>query len=98
GRENAPTLAIIGAGVQGRTHLEAIPLVRNVDDVRIVSRTREKAEALVKEGVRVVDSIEEAVRGADSIVTATSSRDAVIKRDWMDDGVHMNAVGSSIAA
>jgi len=96
-RENAHTLAIIGAGVQGRTHLEAIPLVRNIDDVRIVSRTRAKAEALVKEGVRVVDSIEEAVRGADIIVTATSSREAVIKRDWIDDGVHINAVGSSIA-
>jgi ornithine cyclodeaminase len=96
-RENAHTVAIIGAGVQGRTHLEAIPLVRNIDDVRIVSRTREKAEALVREGVRVVDSIEEAVRGADIIVTATSSREAVIKRDWIDDGVHINAVGSSIA-
>jgi ornithine cyclodeaminase len=97
-RENAHSLAIIGAGVQARSHLEAIPLVRNIDDVRIVSRTREKAEALAGDGVRVVDSIEEAVRGADIIVTATSSREPVIKREWLDDGVHINAVGSSIAA
>jgi ornithine cyclodeaminase/alanine dehydrogenase-like protein (mu-crystallin family) len=97
-RENAHTLAIIGAGVQGKSHLEAIPLVRDIDDVRIVSRTREKADALVRKGVRVVDSIEEAVKGADIIVTATSSREPIIRRDWLDDGVHINAVGSSIAA
>jgi ornithine cyclodeaminase len=97
-RENARSLAIIGAGVQGRTHLEAIPLVRNIDDVRIVSRSREKAEALAGKVGRVVDSVEEAVRGADIIVTATSSREPIIKREWIRDGVHINAVGSSIAA
>lgn len=97
-RENARSLAIIGAGVQGRTHLEAIPLVRDIDDIRIVSRTRGKAEALARKGVRVVESVEEAVRGADIIVTATSSREPVIKREWIVDGVHINAVGSSIAA
>jgi ornithine cyclodeaminase/alanine dehydrogenase-like protein (mu-crystallin family) len=97
-RENARSLAIIGAGVQGRTHLEAIPLVRNIDDIRIVSRSRAKAEALAGKGVRVVESVEEAVRGADIIVTATSSREPIIKREWIADGVHINAVGSSIAA
>jgi len=97
-RENAHSLAIIGAGVQGKTHLGAIPLVRNINDVRIVSRTREKAEKLVGDGVRVMESVEEAVKGADIVVTATSSREPVIKRVWLDDGVHINAVGSSIAA
>ena len=97
-REDARSLAIIGAGVQGRTHLEAIPLVRDIDDIRIVSRTRGKAEALAGKGVRVVESVEKAVRGADIIVTATSSREPVIKREWIADGAHINAVGSSIAA
>ena len=97
-REDARSLAIIGAGVQGRTHLEAIPIVRNINDVRIVSRTRAKAEALAVSGARVVDSVEEAVRGADIIVTVTSSREPVIKREWIADGVHINAAGSSIAA
>jgi ornithine cyclodeaminase len=97
-REDARSLAIIGAGVQGRTHLEAIPLVRDINDVRIVSRTRAKAEVLAGNGARVVDSIEEAVRGADIIVTATSSREAVIKREWIANGAHINAAGSSIAS
>jgi ornithine cyclodeaminase/alanine dehydrogenase-like protein (mu-crystallin family) len=97
-REDSATLAIIGAGVQAKTHLEAIPLVRNIKDVRIVSRTRAKAEALAGNGVRVVESVEEAVRGADIVVTATSSREPILRREWLAAGVHINAVGSSIAA
>jgi len=98
-RADAKTLAIVGAGVQARTHLEAIPLVRDINEVRIVSRTREKAEAIAKrdERVRVVESVEEAVRGADIIATTTSSRKPVVKREWIADGAHINAVGSSIA-
>jgi ornithine cyclodeaminase len=97
-RRNAKTLAILGAGVQGRTHLEAIPLVREVAEIRIFSRTRPKAEELARRDprARVVDWVEEAVRSADLIVTATSSRDPVIKREWIADGAHINAVGSSI--
>ena len=99
-RDDAKTLAIIGAGVQARTHLEAIPLVRDIEEIRISSRTRAKAEALAKHDkrVRVVDSIEEAVRGADIIATTTSSREPIVKREWISDGAHVNAVGSSIAA
>ena len=98
-RENAATLAILGAGVQARSHLEAIPLVRDIGAIRICSRSRAKAEALAALDTRakVVESVEDAVRGADIIVTATSSREPVIRRDWVDDGAHINAVGSSIA-
>jgi ornithine cyclodeaminase len=96
-RKDAKTLAIIGAGVQAQSHLEAIPLVRNIEDVRIVSRTSAKAEALAGTNARVVASVEEAVRGADIVVTATSSREPILKREWLKDGVHINAVGSSIA-
>lgn len=97
-REDARTLAIIGAGVQARTHLEAIPLVRNIDDVRIMSRSIAKAEALAGTRAHVVHSVEEAVRGADIVVTTTSSREPILQREWLSDGVHINAVGSSIAA
>jgi ornithine cyclodeaminase len=89
-------LAIIGTGVQGRSHLRAIPLVRNILEVRVCSRTRAHAEALGD--VRVLDSVEECVRGADIIVTATSSREPVIRREWVADGAHINAVGSSVAS
>jgi ornithine cyclodeaminase len=94
-REDARVLAILGAGVQARSHLEAIRLVRDIREVRVYSRDRAKAEAL---GVGVAKDAEEAVRGADVIVTATSSREPVLRREWLDPGAHINAVGSSIAA
>jgi ornithine cyclodeaminase/alanine dehydrogenase-like protein (mu-crystallin family) len=99
-RPEAHVLAIIGTGVQGRTHLEAIPLVREVDEIRVYSRSRERTEALAAHDrrCRVVGSVEEAVRGAEIVVTATSSREPVLLRQWLAEGVHINAVGSSIAA
>lgn len=81
-REDAKTLAIVGTGAQGKSHLRAIPLVRNITDVRMVGRK---------------DSIEKAVRGADIIVTATNSREPIVRREWISSGAHINAVGSSIA-
>jgi ornithine cyclodeaminase/alanine dehydrogenase-like protein (mu-crystallin family) len=98
-RDDAATLAIIGAGVQARSHLEAIPLVRDIGAIRICSRSRAKADALaaLDSRAKVVDSIEEAVRDADIIVTTTSSREPVVKREWIADGTHINAVGSSVA-
>ena len=98
-RENAATLAILGAGVQARSHVEAIPVVRDIGAIRICSRSRAKAEALaaLDPRAKVVESPEEAVRGADIIITATSSREPVIRRDWVADGAHINAVGSSVA-
>jgi ornithine cyclodeaminase/alanine dehydrogenase-like protein (mu-crystallin family) len=108
GREDAGILAIIGAGVQARAHLRSIPLVRKIREVRICSKSRPGAERLAAEGldfdgvpraaIRVTDTVEAAIRGADIIVTATSSREPVLRREWVSDGAHINAVGSSIAA
>jgi ornithine cyclodeaminase/alanine dehydrogenase-like protein (mu-crystallin family) len=95
-RDDAHVLAIVGAGVQARAHLRAIPLVRDVTEARLCSRTRAKAEAIA--GVTVVDSVEECVRDADIIVTATSSREPIVRRESVKAGAHINAVGSSIAA
>jgi ornithine cyclodeaminase len=86
-REDASILAILGGGVQAKSHLRAIPFVRDIKEIRTYSRTSGN-----------VASAEEAVRGADIIVTATSSREPVLKREWVKRGAHINAVGSSIAA
>jgi len=101
-REDARTLAIVGTGVQARTHLESIPLVRPIERVRVAGRTPERAGAFVEElwaGVpfelEACESAEEAVRGADVVVTATTSREPVLMRSWLEPGVHVNAVGAS---
>jgi len=90
-REDARTLAILGAGVQARSHLEAMRAVRDFDRVLVWSRTPGKLE-----GAEDAASVEEALRDADVVVTATSTKEPIVRREWLKDGVHVNAVGSSI--
>jgi ornithine cyclodeaminase/alanine dehydrogenase-like protein (mu-crystallin family) len=93
-REDARELAILGAGVQARSHLEALPLVRDFDQIRIFSPTAGHARALADEvGAEVAGSAEEAVRGADVVATATSSTEPVLSRNWLKDGAHVNVIG-----
>jgi len=102
-RRDASELAILGAGVQARTHLEAIAAVRPLRRVRIWSRNPEHAAALASELRRRFDvpieaaaSAEAAVREADIVATVTASPDPILEREWLKEGVHINAVGSSI--
>jgi alanine dehydrogenase len=93
-REDARELGVLGSGVQARSHLEALRLVRDFDRVRIYSPTAGHAQALADEtGAEVAGSAEEAVRGADVVVTATSSVEPVLERGWLKDGAHVNVVG-----
>ena len=100
-RADASVLAIIGAGVQARTHLAALACVRDIKRVRVAARTFEHSRKLVEEmqpqftfPIEAVDTNEEAVRGADLVVTATSSLEPVIQRDWIASGAHVNAIGT----
>ena len=95
-REDAKVLAILGGGVQAKSHLQAIPVVRDIKEVRIFSRSPEKAKKLTTDNRQLTTTAEQAVRGADIIVTATSSKEPVIKKEWIKPGAHINAVGSSI--
>ncbi len=95
-REDARVLAILGAGVQGRAHLRALPGVRAFDEVRVYSPSLEHARAVADGQATVAQSAEEAVRGADVVVLATTSSEPVVSRDWLAPGVHVNAVGASV--
>jgi ornithine cyclodeaminase/alanine dehydrogenase-like protein (mu-crystallin family) len=100
-RAGARTLAILGAGVQGRAHLEALSPVRDFEQVRVYAPTRAHAQALAGEAgltraaVSVAASAEDAVRGADVVVAATSAREPVLDHAWLKPGAHVNAVGAS---
>ena len=91
-REDASVLAILGAGVQARSHLEALQLVRRFREIRVWSPHNAGAFAS-RFGVRLARSAEEAVRGAD-VVVATDSRTPVLSGEWLSPGVHINAVGA----
>jgi ornithine cyclodeaminase/alanine dehydrogenase-like protein (mu-crystallin family) len=86
-------LAILGSGVQARSHLEALRMVRSFRDVRVWSPKNASVFA-ARHGVRPVSSAEDAVRGADVIVVATMSRVPVLSGAWLSAGAHINAVGA----
>ncbi len=101
--EDAGDLAIIGSGVQARTHLEAMRAARRLRRVRVASKDLERAKAFAaresgKLGIPIepVESVREAVAGADIICTVTSSREPVVLGEWISPGAHVNAVGSSV--
>lgn len=102
-RKEASDLAIIGAGVQGRSHLAAMAAVRPIKRVRIADQMSERARKMVAElsakypfPIQAVDGNEAAVRDADIIVTVTSSKEPVLQREWIAAGAHLNAVGASL--
>jgi ornithine cyclodeaminase/alanine dehydrogenase-like protein (mu-crystallin family) len=103
-RPEAHTVAILGAGWQARTQLEAVCAVRPIQQAWVYSRTRERRErfaAEMRERLRVptaaVSSAEEAVREADVVCTITTSREPVLLGRWLRPGVHVNAAGSNWA-
>jgi thiomorpholine-carboxylate dehydrogenase len=91
---NAKILAILGSGVQARSHVEAMRSVRKFEEIRVWSNTSEHAEGFAKEIGAKATSAEKAVRGADVIVTATNSTMPVLKGKWLKPGCHVNAIGA----
>ncbi len=102
-RRDAARLAILGSGVQARTHLEAMLAVRDVERVRVWSRSLEHAEEFARvESVRwgipieAAADAERAVRDVDLVCTTTAARAPVLIGEWLAPGTHVNAVGSCI--
>lgn len=87
-------LAILGSGVQARSHVEALRLVRQFEQIHVWSPTKKHADELAKEIGATAMSAEEAVRGADVVVTVTNSKTPVLKGSWLKAGCHVNAIGA----
>jgi ornithine cyclodeaminase/alanine dehydrogenase-like protein (mu-crystallin family) len=96
-RPDSTVLAVLGAGVQGRSHLAAFPRVRSFGDVRVASRNADKAQALAAEATNAhaVATFEEAVRGADVVCLCTDAREPVIRYEWLKPGAHVSSVGGT---
>jgi thiomorpholine-carboxylate dehydrogenase len=91
---DAKILAILGSGVQAHSHVEALRLVRQFEEIRVWSPTKEHAEQFAREIGATPTSAEQAVRGADVVVTATSSKIPVLKGAWLKPGCHVNGIGA----
>ncbi len=98
---DAAVLALLGSGVQARSHLEAFRLVRPLARVRVWSPTAANREAFARAeskrhglAVEAVESPERAVRGAALVVVATGSRTPVLEGRWLEPGMHLTGVGA----
>lgn len=100
-REESSVLAIIGSGIQARSHVDALGRVRDLRTIRAWSQTPDRLEQFIREteprtSAEVVrcSSAREAVNGADVVVLATSAREPVVLGDWIREGTHICAVGA----
>jgi ornithine cyclodeaminase len=102
-RKDATRLAVLGAGVQARAHLRALPRVRPFREIIVGARDASKASALAREmasetGVWVrAASFSDAVRAADVVCACTHSAEPVVRREWLRPGTHVNSVGYNTA-
>jgi ornithine cyclodeaminase/alanine dehydrogenase-like protein (mu-crystallin family) len=104
-RADAGDLALLGAGEQARSHLQAMLAVRALRRVRVWARDGAKAAAFVaaegaKHGILIeaAATVREAVAGADIICTLSKAREPILLGDWLMEGAHLNVVGSSVAS
>jgi ornithine cyclodeaminase/alanine dehydrogenase-like protein (mu-crystallin family) len=93
-RDDAKVLALIGTGVQARSHARTFARVRNWTEIRVAGRDAANCETLAAElGATACPSFEEAVRGADVVAATTHSAYPVVRAEWVKPGTHVSSVG-----
>jgi ornithine cyclodeaminase len=102
-RPDACSLAVLGTGVQARSHLDAVSRVRAFEEIRIAGRDLAKAEALATEAqarlgrtVVAVATFADACAGADVICATTDAPDPVVHREHVEPGSHVTSVGYNL--
>jgi ornithine cyclodeaminase len=99
-RADASVLAVLGTGVQARSHARAVVRVRPISEVRVAGRDPRKADALAAElaaelglPVRTLGSYQEALQDADVVCATTHALEPVVRREWLAAGTHVTSVG-----
>jgi ornithine cyclodeaminase len=96
-RNGARRVAVLGAGIQARSHVEAMRAVLDDPEIVLWGRTPDRTQPLADElGVALAPTVAAAVEGADVICTTTAAREPILTRDLVPPGVHLNVVGSSV--
>ena len=96
-RKDTGRVAILGAGVQARSHVEAMRAVLDDPEIRIWARKLDAAEALAAEtGAVASPSADAALYGAEVVCTTTAATEPVVELRWLIAGAHVNAVGACI--
>lgn len=99
-RKNSRIIGMVGAGTQARTQLMALNEVFKIEEVRVCSKTRVESEKFAKDmehlglNILVKEGVEETVRGCDILVTTTPVTKPLVKNEWINEGMHINAIGA----
>ncbi len=100
-KKSVEAVAVIGTGLQARLQIEALSKVRDFRVLKVWGRTLANVERYVedmrqklKAEILPVGSAEEAVRNSEVVVTATTSTSPLVKKEWVDKGMHITAMGA----
>lgn len=103
-KPDAGILAVLGSGVQARSHIDALTRVRPIAEIRVWGRNPERVRTLLRElaaapprghiRLEAAASPEAAAKGADIIALVTAAREPVLTRAAVADGTHICAVGA----
>ena len=100
-REDSAVLAIIGSGVQARSHLLAMDHAFTLSEIRVWSPTPDRQLAFLNDMTETTEarliggnSAQDTVRGADLVVLATSASEPVVQNEWIRSGAHVMSVGA----
>ncbi len=100
-KKESHVIGVIGAGTQARMQIHALNEIFSIEEIRVWNKNEASAKKYAKEmsekmGINVIQysNPEFVVRGADIIVTTTPSREAIVKAEWIEEGMHINAIGA----
>jgi ornithine cyclodeaminase/alanine dehydrogenase len=100
-RKGSVNVGIVGAGTQARMQALALNEVFSLEKIRVWDIVDKAGRNYANEmserlgiDVKAKDKVESVVRGADIVVTVTPSREALVDADWIEEGIHINAIGA----
>jgi alanine dehydrogenase len=95
-RSDAQSLLVVGAGTQGRAHVEMFRRLLELDDIVLTGRNGDSARVVADDlGVRYSSSLEEAVASADIVCACTHSPMPLFSHEWLKPGAHVSSVGAA---
>jgi ornithine cyclodeaminase/alanine dehydrogenase-like protein (mu-crystallin family) len=101
-RADSDVVGIFGTGWQARGQLMGVAAVRKIKSIKAYSRNAEKRNLFCEEMEELlqietipVEKPEDVLSEADIIITSTTSVEPVFKGEWLQDGIHINAIGGN---
>lgn len=101
-RQDSKTLAIVGAGNMAEGTLACCNEIFSWEEVRVWSRSQATLDEFVRSQqpqyeqfeIKSSTDLQHVVRSADVVVTVTPARTPLVESGWIEEGVHIAAVGA----